>query len=341
MTSTLIGRGAYYGAARRGTALAKVLPIRTDWPYPFAPRMPPIAIFNVTANDQPGLVARLAGFFYERALNIVDASNHTDLPTEGSDAKPAAPARFFMRLVVDLGGLASPSAPDALGGSATRKSLEAQFDQLVTALSGRWSVGYSDVVPKVAILVTKEAACLYDLVLRQRSGELACEIPLIVSNHPTLEHVAEGFRIPFFCLPVTRDTKAEQEARVLDLLARHHVDLVVLARYMQVLSADFLRKAPPVINIHHGFLPAFQGAKPYHQAWTRGVKMIGATAHYATEDLDQGPIIEQDVARVTHQMPPEELVRVGRDVERVVLARAVRAHVDRRVFVEGRRTILL
>jgi formyltetrahydrofolate deformylase len=304
----------------------------------------PIATFNVKAPDQPGLVARLAGFFYERSLNIVDASNHTDVAVEDS-AKDAGntpgKAHFFMRLVVDLVGLAAPSAPDVLGGSATRKALEAQFETLVAALSGSWSVGYSDVVPKVALLVTKDPACLYDLVLRQQTGELACEIPLIVSNHPTLEPVAEGFRIPFVCLPVTRDTKAEQEARIRALLQRHHIDLVVLARYMQVLSDDFLGKAPPVINIHHGFLPAFQGAKPYHQAYARGVKMIGATAHYATKDLDQGPIIEQDVARVTHQMPPDELVRVGRDVERVVLSRAVRAHLERRVFVEGRRTILL
>lgn len=304
----------------------------------------PIATFNVKAPDQPGLVARLAGFFYERSLNIVDASNHTDVAVEDAakDAGNApAKAQFFMRLVVDLAGLAAPSAPDVLGGSATRKALEAQFETLVQALSASWSVGYSDVVPKVALLVTKDPACLYDLVLRQQTGELACEIPLIVSNHPTLEPVAEGFRIPFVCLPVTRDTKAEQEARILALLQRHHIDLVVLARYMQVLSDDFLGKAPPVINIHHGFLPAFQGAKPYHQAYARGVKMIGATAHYATKDLDQGPIIEQDVARVTHQMPPDELVRVGRDVERVVLSRAVRAHLERRVFVEGRRTILL
>ena len=153
--------------------------------------------------------------------------------------------------------------------------------------------------------------------------------------------VAEGFRIPFYALPVTPDTKAAQERQILDLLKRHHVDLVVLARYMQVLERLFLDDAPRVINIHHGFLPAFQGAKPYHQAYARGVKLIGATAHYATEDLDQGPIIEQDVARVDHGMGPDDLVRVGRDVERVVLARAVRAHLDRRVIVEGRRTIVL
>jgi formyltetrahydrofolate deformylase len=296
--------------------------------------MSPLATFLFASADQPGLVARVAAFFYERGLNIVDASNHTDPHGEPGP-------RFFMRIVVDLAGLSSPGAQAALGGSASRRALEESFAGAVEALKGTWSVGYSDVVPKVAILVTKESSCLYDLVLRQRQGELPCEIPLIVSNHASLESVAESFRIPFYALPVTQETKAEQEKEILDLIKRHHVDLVVLARYMQIVTDDFLRDAPPVINIHHGFLPAFQGAKPYHQAYARGVKLIGATAHYATKDLDQGPIIEQDVARVDHRMGPEELVRLGRDVERVVLARAVRAHLEKRVIVEGRRTIVL
>jgi formyltetrahydrofolate deformylase len=295
----------------------------------------PHAVFLVSAPDQPGLVARLAGFFYALGLNIVDASNHTDEAVEGSGP------RFFMRLVVDLGGLASPVAQGKLGGSATRRALETSFGELSSALSASFSVRYSDVLPKVAVLVTKEPSCLYDLVLRQRSGELRCEIPLIVSNHATLEAVAESFRIPFFALPVVASNKRDQERQVLDLLRRHHIDLVVLARYMQVLTEELLSEAPPVINIHHGFLPAFQGAKPYHQAHARGVKIIGATAHYATKDLDQGPIIEQDVARVSHQDGPDEMVRIGRDVERVVLSRAVRAHLEHRVIVEGRRTIVL
>ncbi|XXF79993.1 formyltetrahydrofolate deformylase [Myxococcaceae bacterium GXIMD 01537] len=293
------------------------------------------ATFLVAAPDRPGLVARFAGFFSELGLNITDASNHTEVFTE------SGVPRFFMRLVVDLTNLERPQAAQGLGGSSTRKSLVESFGTLATSLEAEWSVAYSDRVARVAILVTKEQACLYDLLLRQQGGELPCEFPLIIGNHATLEPVAEGFRIPFFTLPVTPETKATQEASLLELLRRHHIDLVVLARYMQVLSDDFLRQAPPVINIHHGFLPAFQGAKPYHQAYARGVKIIGATAHYATRDLDQGPIIEQDVARVSHAMGPEELVRVGRDVERVVLARAVRAHLERRVVVEGRRTIIL
>ena len=277
------------------------------------------ATFLVAAPDQPGLVARLAGFIYERGLNILDASQHSD----------REPQWFFMRLVVEL------------AAATDRAALERGFGAVCGALSASWSVGYSDRLPRVGILVTREAACLYDLVLRQRGGELACEIPFIASNRDELAPVAAGFGIAFHHLPVTRETKPAQEARLAALAAAHRLDLVVLARYMQVLSADLLARLPPVINIHHGFLPAFEGARPYLQAFERGVKMIGATAHYATAELDQGPIIEQDVARVTHQMDAEELSRVGRDVERVVLARAVRAHLERRILVEGRRTIVL
>ena len=288
--------------------------------------MPPAnAVFLVAARDQPGLVARLAGFFYQRGLNILDASNHTDLYAENAP-------RFFMRLVVDLGAQADAPA---------RSELERAFAALAGELAATWSVGFSDVLPRVAILVTKEPGCLYDLILRQRSGELRCELPLVIGNQPALQPVAEGFQIPFFTLPVTAATKREQEQRMLTLLREHRVDLVVLARYMQIVTEEFLAQAPVAINIHHGFLPAFQGARPYQQAHDRGVKLIGATAHYVTRDLDQGPIIEQDVARVSHQEGPEELARVGRDVERVVLARAVRAHLERRVLVEGRRTIVL
>ncbi|HXX66768.1 MAG TPA: formyltetrahydrofolate deformylase [Polyangiaceae bacterium] len=295
---------------------------------------PSHAKFLVAAPDQAGLVARLAGFFADLGLNILDASNHTD-------AHGAGQPRFYMRLVVDLAGLEMPAAHASLGESVSRRSLENAFARLASRLDATWSVRYSDRVAKVAVLVTKEATCLYDLLLRQQSGELPCEIPLVVSNHPTLESVAESFRTPFFVLPVTPETRGEQEDRILELLRRHHIDLVVLARYMQVLTDGFLGAAPPIINIHHGFLPAFQGAKPYHQAHARGVKMIGATAHYATADLDQGPILEQDVARVNHRMGPEEMARVGRDVERIVLARGVRAHLEHRVIVEGQRTILL
>ncbi|MDB4938404.1 MAG: Formyltetrahydrofolate deformylase [Labilithrix sp.] len=288
-----------------------------------------------SAPDRPGLVARLSGFFYELGLNILSATNYTDVHGDRG-------ARFFMRIVVDLAGLASPTAHARLGDSATRSTMATAFgERIATPLQGEWSIGYSDHVARVAVLVTKDPTCLYDLALRQKQGELPCELALVVSNHAALEPVAQAFRLPFYALPVTADSKKDQEKRVLELVRKHDVELVVLARYMQILSDEFLRDAPPVINIHHGFLPAFQGAKPYHQAHSRGVKLIGATAHYATKDLDEGPIIEQDVERIDHAMGPDELVRVGRDVERVVLARAVRAHLQRRVIVEGRRTFVL
>lgn len=281
------------------------------------------AIFLVAAPDRPGLVAGLAGFFASRGLNIVDAGNHSEAAAPGG-------SRFFMRLVVELGAVAEE-----------RLRFEAEFGALAQELSATWSVGYSDSLARVAVLVTREPACFYDLVLRERAGELPCRIALVVSNHPDLEAAAASFGLPYVCLPVTPQTRRDQERKLLDLVREHRIDLVVLARYMQILGAELLAECPPVINIHHGFLPAFQGARPYHQAHARGVKIIGATAHYATADLDQGPIIEQDVARVSHAASPEEMIRIGRDVERVVLARAVRAHLERRVLVEGLRTIVL
>ncbi len=282
----------------------------------------PRATFLVSAPDQPGLVARLAGFFYARGLNIIDSSTH-------SDPWAAGGPRFFLRLAVVL---------DA--GNA-REELEQSFAALVTTLAGTWSAGYSDRLSRVTILVTREPACLYDLLLRQKMGELACEVPLIIGNRTDLQPVAASFGIPFVEVPMTPQTRAAGEEQMLALIAAHRCDLVVLARYMQILSGEFVARAPVAINIHHGFLPAFQGARPYHQAHERGVKIIGATAHYVTRDLDQGPIIEQDVERVTHQMGPQELARVGRDIERVVLARAVRAHLEHRILLEGRRTMVL
>lgn len=190
-------------------------------------------------------------------------------------------------------------------------------------------------------MVSKTSHCLYDLIARKNEGDLDCEIPLIISNHPDLEMIANQFRIPFYYLPVTAETKNEQEAKIRSLLKRFDIDLVVLARYMQILSAEFTQEwQGRIINIHHGFLPAFQGANPYRRAYERGVKMIGATAHYASEDLDQGPIIDQDVVRVNHELSPNGLRDVGKDVERRVLAKAVQAHLESRIIIFKNRTIV-
>jgi formyltetrahydrofolate deformylase len=278
------------------------------------------AVFLIQCPDQKGLVSRISTFFYERGFNIVHCQQHTDVST----------TRYYMRLVIDLADLRT-----------SRQQLEDEFASFGVPLQLDWSVHYSEPRARVGILVTRASHCLYDLLVRQNEGELRCEIPVVIANRPDLEPVARQFRVPFHCLPVTAATKPEQEAKVQDLLRQHHVDLVVMARYMQILSPEFVEAwAGRVINIHHAFLPGFKGARPYHQAYDRGVKMIGATAHYATSDLDEGPIIEQDVVRVTHEDTPEELSRIGSDIERIVLARAVKAHLEHRIIVAGRRTIV-
>jgi formyltetrahydrofolate deformylase len=204
-----------------------------------------------------------------------------------------------------------------------------------------WSLRLDRDVNRMAIFVSKTDHCLYDLLLRHRSGELDCEISLIVSNHPDLEPVARQFGIDYHVFPITKESKAQQEQKEIDLLRTHKIDLVVMARYMQILSEQMMEAFPmKIINIHHSFLPAFQGGKPYHQAYDRGVKRIGATAHYATLDLDEGPIIEQDVVRVSHRDTPKDLVRKGRDVERTVLSKAVAWHLEGRVLVYDNKTVV-
>jgi len=263
------------------------------------------------------LIAAVSGFLAEAGLNIIDADQHSS--NEG---------RFFMRMVFD-----------AVPAGARKEVYDCFEGEIADRFEMDHRFAESSERKRLAIMVSREDHCLSDLLWRWRSGELGVDLVAIVSNHEEHRDQVASVGLPFHHVPVEAGTKAEAEARTLELLGE--IDLLVLARYMQVLSEEFLAEAPPIINIHHGFLPAFQGARPYHQAYERGVKMIGATAHYATKDLDQGPIIEQDVARVTHQLGPDELVRVGRDVERVVLARAVRAHLERRIIVENRRTIIL
>jgi formyltetrahydrofolate deformylase len=276
----------------------------------------PTAILLIRCPDQHGLVARTAQFVAERNGNVVHADHHIDRAT----------GLFLMRMEWELDGFA-----------LQRDCIAAAFTPLAEQIGAEWRLHFSDVVRRVAIWVTRQDHCLGDLLLRQRAGELHCEIPLVISNHDALRDLCERFDIAYHHVAVDRHSSAH-EAIQLDLLRQHRVDLVVLAKYMQVLSPDFLAAFPEVINIHHSFLPAFAGASPYQQAHERGVKIIGATAHYVTADLEAGPIIEQDTVRISHRDSVEDLIRKGKDLERVVLARAVRAHLEDRVLVHGNRT---
>ncbi len=279
------------------------------------------AIVLVRTVDRKGLLSAISGFFYGEDLNVLQCRQYTDI-REGN---------YYMRIRLDISDMVM-----------TRKEFEEKLTEFAADLRLEYSIFYRETRQRMAILVSKTSHCLYDLLMHAQEGDLECEIPLIVSNHPSLEHVADKFRIPYFCCPVVDGKKPEQEKQVIDLLKRHRVDLVVMARYMQILSEDFIAQFPErIINIHHAFLPAFQGGDPYTRAWERGVKMIGATAHYATADLDEGPIIEQDVEAISHEMGPDELKRIGKDIERRVLTRAVRAHLERRIILAGRRTIIL
>ncbi|GAA1294501.1 formyltetrahydrofolate deformylase [Pseudonocardia aurantiaca] len=275
----------------------------------------------VSCTDGPGVVARISAFLHRHGANIVQSDQFSTGPVGGG---------FFLRTEFHLPGL-SNALPE----------LEHAFaDQVAPAIGGTFHLRDASSTTRVALFVSRYDHCLLDLLWRARRGELPMSVVQVVSNHPDLAAEVAAFGVPFAHVPVTRAAKPEAEQRELDVLAGR-VDLVVLARYMQVLSADFLaRVRVPVINIHHSFLPAFAGAGPYERAKQRGVKLIGATAHYATEDLDEGPIIEQDVARVSHRATVAELTRAGADVERAVLARAVRWHCEDRVLVDGRTTVV-
>ncbi len=281
---------------------------------------PLCATLLVCCPDRKGLVAALAQLLYDHGANLLEAHQHAD----------AADKMFFQRIHFDMDELDIP-----------RDQLEDLLRIECGRYGMRWRISYSDRLKRVAILVSRFEHCLQDLLLRRRLGELACEIPLILSNHPDLQSVAEQNGIPYHVFPITAASKAEQEAREIALLEEHEIDLIVLARYMQVLSQEFTERFPErIINIHHSTLPAFVGARPYHQAHERGVKLIGATAHYATSELDEGPIIAQDVEPASHDDTVDDLVRKGRDVERMVLARAVRWHLEDRIIAHGRRTII-
>ena len=279
------------------------------------------ATLLISCPDRPGLVAAVADFIQKHSGNIIYLDQHVDRQENV----------FFMRIEWQLEGF-------GLSDAALSDIFQAD---IASPLEMSWQVYYSDKKPRVAIFVSKDSHCLYDLLSRHEGGELDVEIPLIVSNHENLRGAAERFGIPFHCFPITKANKAGQEAAEHALLQENDIDTVVLARYMQILSPQMVDWYPQsVINIHHSFLPAFAGARPYHQAYARGVKIIGATSHYVTSDLDEGPIIAQDVIRVSHKESVTDFVRDGKDLEKIVLARAVRTHIQRKVLVYKNRTIV-
>jgi formyltetrahydrofolate deformylase len=279
-----------------------------------------VARLIVACPDRPGIIAALSRLLAENGANIISSDQYSTDPEGG---------RFFLRMEIHLEDLAG-----------RRPDLEAQLSAVAGGFAMDWRLTVAEVRQRAVLFASRDDHCVLDLLWRRQRGELDAEIVAVVSNHPDLEQHVLPFGVPYYHVAVDPARKAEAEQESLDLLAGE-VELVVLARYMQVLSGDFLRRVgAPVINIHHSFLPAFAGAAPYAQAHERGVELIGATAHYATEELDEGPIIEQGVARVTHRDTPAELARIGRDLERVVLARAVQWHLEDRVIVDGNRTIV-
>ncbi|HYP90037.1 MAG TPA: formyltetrahydrofolate deformylase [Polyangiaceae bacterium] len=279
-----------------------------------------LATLLVSCPDRRGIVAALAQVLYGHGANILDSDQHTD----------SVASLFFQRLRFDLAELMTDKV-----------ALERSLGELGERFQMKYRLIYQAERKRVALFVSKYDHCLYDLLLRHRAAELSGDIVAVISNHEDLAGVAAQFGVPFHVFPKTAQTKLEQEQRELELLRELGADLVVLARYMQVMSPSFCEALPQrIINIHHSFLPAFVGGKPYHQAYERGVKLIGATAHYATAVLDEGPIIEQDVVRASHRDAVEDLVRKGRDLEKVVLARAVRAHLDDRVLVYANKTVV-
>ena len=278
------------------------------------------AVLLVQCPDRKGLDATIADFIYRHDGNILHFEQHQ-----------AGEERFYLaRVEWDLEGF-----------QLELSEFPQKFAPIAEKFSMDWHLALSSHRPRVAVFVSKYDHCLVDLLYRQRNGELTCDIPLIISNHPDAKRHADFHGIPYHVLPVTKENKPDAERQELELLRKNNIDLIVLARYMQVLSTDFIRNYPQqIINIHHSFLPAFVGAKPHQQAYDRGVKLIGATAHYVTEVLDDGPIIEQGVARISHRDALEDLVEKGRDLEKVVLSRAVRWHIENRILLYGNKTII-
>jgi formyltetrahydrofolate deformylase len=278
------------------------------------------ATLLIDCPDRKGLVAAIAEFLYSHGANILHADQHQDNEL----------GLFFMRVEWEMAEFDLPQG-----------RFEAEFEPLAERFQMDWKVRYSAHLPRVAVFVSRERHCLLDLLHRWQIGELRCEIPLILGNHDDARPLAEFYGVPFHHIPVTRETREEAERRQIELLRANGVELVVLARYMQILSPQFVACYPNcIINVHHSFLPAFSGAKPYHAAYERGVKLIGATSHYVTAELDCGPIIEQDVTRISHRYELSDLKEKGRDLERVVLSRAVRWSLENRILVYGNKTVV-
>ncbi len=282
------------------------------------------AVLLIDCPDRKGLVARVAGMLYSHGANILHADQHQDHDL----------GLFFMRVEWALNGESGGTRFDV-------DAFKKDFAPLAAELEMRWKLSVGAQRPRVALFCSQYLHCMADLLYRWHSGELDCEIPVIVSNHREVGNLAAFYGISFEHIPVTAETREQAETRQLSLLEKHGIELVVLARYMQILSPAFVDRFPAaIINVHHSFLPAFTGARPYHAAHARGVKLIGATSHYVTEELDDGPIIEQDVARISHRDQVEDLVARGRDLERLVLSRAVRWHLDRRILCYGNKTVV-
>lgn len=277
-------------------------------------------VLKLSCADQPGIVAAVSSLFSLQGFNIRESSQFEDVHT----------SHFFMRSVLE-----------SVEGPQSMETVKGAFSAIAKRYSMEWSIHDGSQKPKVLIAVSQWGHCLNNLLNSQRQGSLPIEITGVVSNHKTMEPLCDWYGVPFHYLPVSKETKADQEASILALFEETHSELLVLARYMQILSDDLCRKLNGrAINIHHSFLPGFKGAKPYHQAYERGVKLIGATAHYVTADLDEGPIIEQAVERVSHAHTPEKLVEIGRDIESAVLSRAVRWYAEHRILLNGHKTVV-
>jgi len=275
----------------------------------------------IHCKDRPNIIASVTNFIAENGGNIIYIDQHVDREQD----------IFFMRLESEF-----------ISDNFSTSNFKSVFESdLANKFEMKWRIYSSEKKPKMALFISKYDHCLYDLLGRYNSGELNLEIPFIISNHNDLKPIADNFKIPFYYIPMTKDSKQDAEDQQLQLLKEHNIDFIVLARYMQIISGKLINKYPnKIINIHHSFLPAFVGAKPYHSAYKRGVKIIGATSHYVTEELDAGPIIEQDVTRVTHAHAISDLIAKGRDLEKIVLANAVKLHADRKVMVFNNKTVI-